>query len=234
MCRLTAAFSLRLHGGGEPRHLHWRVQGYCLANSGRRRGSVQYYATAAPISIALPSPAIAFHPPCYRPAIELPSPSIDGSLSPYNPRPIETGLYGLEALGRLYREKRQNSSSSPHACLPLRSFSPDRFDTRKPGAIERRRPPHDGWRSDCSNICEQNGTCRRSVTAWEARWKQGQVNRAPQCCRQTLQHRATPADASAMTQRVTYSAIAGLSLSWSGRPDDSSAVTARLYAHGWF
>jgi len=41
----------------------------------------------------------AFH----RPAIELPSPSIDGSPSPYNPRPMETGLYGLEALGRHHR-----------------------------------------------------------------------------------------------------------------------------------
>jgi hypothetical protein len=41
-----------------------------------------------------------------------------------------------------------------------------------------------------------------------------------------------PANASAMTQRESYSAIAGLPLSWSGRSDDSPPTTARLYAHG--
>jgi hypothetical protein len=37
-------------------------------------------------------------------------------------------------------------------------------------------------------------------------------NRAPQCCRQTPQHHALLTDASAMTERESYSAIAGLAL----------------------
>jgi hypothetical protein len=79
-------------------------------------------------------------------------------------------------------------------------------------------PPHDGWRSDKPNICEQNCAHRRSAKCQEARWKHGQANRARQCCRQTAQRRGLPADASATTRRASYSVVA------SGRRPSAAAL----------
>jgi hypothetical protein len=65
-------------------------------------------------------------------------------------------------------------------------------------------------------------------SAWEAL----HGNRAPQRCQQTPQHRALPADASAMTQRESYDAIAWYSLpcertSCSGTSGHGKALRAR-------
>jgi hypothetical protein len=51
---------------------------------------------------------------------------------------METGLSGSMPSAGCHREERRISSSSAHASLPSRSFSPDLFDERKPGAITQR------------------------------------------------------------------------------------------------
>jgi hypothetical protein len=98
------------------------------------------------ISIALPSPAIAFHPPCYRPAIELPSPAIDGSPSPYNPRPMETGLSGLMPSAGCHRDMPQTTSIASTHSLPTAfhrqasstTESPERSSSAQPASTRRR------------------------------------------------------------------------------------------------
>ena len=91
---------------------------------------------------------------------------------------METGLSGLMPSAGFIGTGRQTTSIASTHSLPSTFHREARFDERKHGAIERCRLPHDGWRSNYSNICEQNCTRGRSATAREARWKQGQVNRA--------------------------------------------------------
>jgi hypothetical protein len=73
----------------------------------------------------------------------------------------------------------------------------------------------------------------RSIAVGAELGRNATHNRTRRRCRQTPSFRALPTDASAMTQRVTYSAIAGIRhQSRDGFAARSLAATARLYAPG--
>jgi hypothetical protein len=192
------------------------------------------------ISIALPSPAVAFHPPCHRPAIELPSPAIDGSPSPYNPRPMETGLSGLmPSAGSIGRGGRRPQPHPHTVCRPLYIAKPLPLQTNMTCTAEQRARSATSVRQTVArkarnaafvSLCARGARFRPTLgSAWEA----APLNRAPLCCRQTLQHRALPANATAPTERESYGALSGIRrIPGAGFAARSRAATARLYAPG--
>jgi hypothetical protein len=154
----------------------------------------------------------------------------------------ELSIWGRSFQLLSYREERGTQADLAHSCrmrVCRRVLLARPLRRQKTGALDRRRAKL--W-TTASTTAGQTARNIEIIThlldtsplpcplipAWEAHGKPW----ARQRCLQTPQHHALRTDATAMTQRESYSAIACLPLSWSGRSDDSPPTTARLYAHG--